>query len=150
MLCPELEYRKQDVHTEMNVTKKILLVEDDKDLREMLGEMLEWSGYETIHASSREEAFQILKGEMPDLILLDLMLPDGNGLDICRHVTGRKGSHGLPSVFVMSGRTGMESKLSSFIGGAKRFFEKPFEMDNLIDAVDASLSPGTEISVFPD
>lgn len=124
-----------------NDAKRVLVVEDDNDLREMLGDMLEHSGHAVVLAANREEALRILEREMPDLILLDVMLPDGSGLDICRRTAGRENNYNPATVFVLSGRTSLECKLQSFLSGAKRFFAKPFEMDDLIDAIEHTVLP---------
>ena len=133
---PHQQTNNSGFHPESMNSKKILLVEDDTDLREMVGEILESAGYATVHASNQEEAFKALGGEKPDLVLLDVMLPDGNGLDICRLIRGEENTGNRPVVFVLSGETSMDCRLKSYLYGAKRFFSKPFDPDELIDSVN--------------
>jgi DNA-binding response OmpR family regulator len=140
----QYENQEQAGNTEMNGSnsaKRILVVEDDNDLRKMIGEALEYTGHAVILAANREEALLTLAKEMPDLILLDVMLPDGSGLDICRRAAGREDADNHVTVFIMSGKTSMESKLTSYLCGAKRFFAKPFEMNELMEAISCSVSP---------
>ncbi|OQA90035.1 MAG: Swarming motility regulation protein RssB [bacterium ADurb.Bin236] len=123
----------------MNKQPKILVVEDDDDLRELLGEALENAGYRTELVSGYCEATRALETDKFDLVALDLMLPDGDGMEICdRAVNPRDGGSGA-AVLVLSGRNSIECKLKSFMTGARRFVSKPFEIDELISAVKETL-----------
>jgi DNA-binding response OmpR family regulator len=141
MVEPAIDFQygnqEQDITTDMDVcsNKRILVVEDDSNLREMIGEMLEYSGHAVMLASNCKEALLNIENEAPDLILLDLSLPDGSGLDICRRTAGREGASKSATVFIISAKDSLDWKLKSFLCGAKRFFTKPFEMDELIEAI---------------
>ncbi len=124
----------------MGLRKKILVVEDDTDLRDMLGEMIEDAGFSAIKVSGHKEAKRAMEDNIPDLVLLDLMLPDGDGLELCREAAGNDRPGCSPVIFILSGKNSIECKLKSFICGAKRFFTKPFDTDELVDAIRASLT----------
>ena len=66
----------------------ILVVEDEEDIRELLKYNLEKEGYQVFGAATGEEALQAVRNRLPDLILLDLMLPGIDGLEVCRRIRG--------------------------------------------------------------
>lgn len=119
----------------MEAPAKILVVEDDDDLREVLSEILESAGYDTIRAAGYIEAARAIDHAQPDLVLLDIMLPDGDGMEICRRATSPDNGRKPSAVLVISGRNSVECKLKSFLNGAKRFMSKPFESEELVRAV---------------
>ena len=67
------------------------------------------------------------------------MLPDGNGIDICRYISADDRTHDIP-VIMMTSRTDMTSKLSSYVSGAKRYITKPFEETNLLLELERTLT----------
>lgn len=123
----------------MRSAKKILIVEDDLNLLEMIGEIVRGEGYSAILAKNCDQAFRALENENPDLVILDILLPDGSGLDLCRKISGKIGLNAR--VFVVSGITSVECKLKSFVCGARRFFGKPFDVDELTAAVKDAIEP---------
>jgi two-component system, NtrC family, nitrogen regulation response regulator NtrX len=125
-------------------TKKILVVEDDRNLLEMIDDILRGEGYSPILAENCEQARIILDAENPALVILDLFLPDGDGFDLCRRVVGKIGRN--TRVFVISGITNIDCKLKSFVCGARRFFGKPFDVDELVAAVREAVDSR---AVFP-
>ena len=71
------------------MAQKILIIEDESDIRELLTYNLEPEGFDVVGAANGEEAFMALKNESVQLVVLDLMLPDVSGLEICRFIQAR-------------------------------------------------------------
>lgn len=114
--------------------KRILIVDDDKDLSEIISDMLESYGYEVIRTETAEEAEFLLSEENFHLILLDINLPDETGLDFCK--TLRKSSNGVPIIFA-SARTSETDRITGFDIGGDDYLPKPYSMKELLSRVNA-------------
>ena len=112
--------------------KKILLVEDNKEIHELIKNVLEKERYIVIHAYSGTEALIILEKEKIDLILLDLMLPGINGEEIIKKIKS------IP-IIVISAKVSKEDKINSLLIGANDYITKPFDMDELLARVKVQL-----------
>ncbi len=119
----------------MNNKYKILLVEDDSNIRTLMATMLETNGYRALNADSCVTAQLMFDSHMPDLVLLDLGLPDGDGIKLITHI--RK-SH-LTPIIVVSARTNESEKVLALDLGANDFVTKPFGAAELLARVRASL-----------
>ena len=106
----------------MNNKYKILLVEDDENIRIMVGAMLESAGYQVIETRSCSTAITLATSHIPDLILLDLGLPDMDGMALLEHV--RKTD--LTPIIVLSARSDEAEKVKAFDLGANDYITKPF------------------------
>lgn len=106
----------------MNNKYKILLVEDDENIRIMVGAMLESSGYQVIETRSGATAMTLASSHIPDLILLDLGLPDMDGMEILEYV--RRSD--LVPIIVLSARSDEAEKVKAFDLGANDYITKPF------------------------
>lgn len=102
---------------------RILLVDDEPSLLEMLGEFLRENGHEVILAATGASALDLYNLERPDLVLLDLKLPDLSGLDVLRHISARDEETAL---IVISGVGSMEDVIEALRRGAWDFLVKPF------------------------
>jgi DNA-binding response OmpR family regulator len=105
----------------------ILLVEDDVGLAEMLSDALAARGYRVWHAATSGEAEQILEHVHPDLVVLDLMLPDRNGLILCSDLKARA----LAPIIICSATKRRDDAVLSLRLGADDFVAKPFSVDEL-------------------
>ena len=118
---------------------KILIAEDEPDIRELVAFTLRFSGYEVISASNGEEAVQIASREYPDLILMDVRMPRMTGYDACRVMKGNPELKDIPVVFLSA--KGQESEIQTGLdAGAEEYLLKPFAPDQLTDRVRAILS----------
>jgi DNA-binding response OmpR family regulator len=111
--------------------KKILLIEDDADLFALLRYNLEKEGFALVGAQTGKGALELCRKELPDLILLDIMLPDSDGLDICRRIRADAGLAATPVIFL----TARASETDRIIGlelGANDYVVKPFFVRELI------------------
>jgi two-component system KDP operon response regulator KdpE len=117
---------------------KILIIEDDADLRRALNVRLRASDYETAFASDAIMALSIAKKEVPDLILLDLGLPGGDGflvLERMKNIT----SLACTPVIVVSARDPQTNEKRALAAGAEAFFQKPVDNDQLMTAIRRAL-----------
>lgn len=116
---------------------KILIVEDDQDINHLLCRILKTEGYEVISAYSGSEGKLRLEQEIPDLILLDLMLPGINGAEITEYV--RKERKSDVPIIVLSAKTALDDKVDLISLGADDYMTKPFEPKELLVRVMARL-----------
>lgn len=123
-----------------SVKKKLLVIDDDPFTLTILKTNLENFGYETILAESWSRAEEALASGFPGLMILDVMLPDGNGIDICRKVKSRYPN--IP-VILLTGRNHVSDKVMGLESGAEDYIVKPFEVPELIARVEACLRRST-------
>lgn len=112
--------------------KKILIVDDDVHIGNMLQELLIRQGYGVARAYSGTEALYVLKNSSPDLVLLDLMLPGLNGEDVLPLIKD------IP-VIVVSAKTGTENKVDLLMQGAADYVTKPFNTEELLARIHVQL-----------
>lgn len=105
--------------------KKILVIDDDIYIGDLLDEALMEAGYSVIRAYSGTEAVLLLPKEKPDLVLLDLMLPGLSGEDVIKQIKD------IP-VIVVSAKTDLADKVGMLLGGAVDYVTKPFELEELL------------------
>lgn len=116
---------------------KILVVEDDADINELLVKILKEADYKAVQAFSGTEAMLMLEKEVPDLILLDLMLPGISGEKLLQDI--RKNQHCDIPVVVISAKNSLNDKVLLLKNGADDYMTKPFEPEEVIARVQASL-----------
>ena len=125
----------------MSADKKILIIEDDQDIRELISFNLVNKGYKTIEAKDGEKGIEIARGKAPDLLLLDLMLPGIQGLDVCRILKSDQDTKNIPIIMVSA--LGQEEDI--VIGletGADDYITKPFSIKVLLARVETVLRRG--------
>lgn len=116
----------------------ILVVEDEVDLREMLQESLEHAGYRCHSAGSAVEARKLLDQEIPDLILLDWMLPVTSGIQWLRQLRQTDQYRNLP-VIMLTARGEVSDRVSGLDGGADDYLVKPFSLKELLARIRTRL-----------
>jgi len=114
---------------------KILVIEDEKHIQHLLAVLLEANGYQVITAASCQSGTMLFASHRPDLVLLDLGLPDEDGMEFLR--TLRKDS--LTPVIVLSARTGEQDKVNALDSGANDYVTKPFGSAELMARVRTAL-----------
>lgn len=120
------------------VMTKILVVEDDEDVRNLIGTALRMEGYEPVYASTGDEALQLARKVAPHLILLDVMLPGLDGFEVCRQLRRNLVTSGIP-IIMLTARGQVADKLRGFGLGADDYITKPFNTDELIARVQTQL-----------
>ena len=121
---------------------KILIVEDDLDMQEMMVSFMQKNGFMVIAANNANELTEKLKSQRVDLILLDVMLGDENGISICREI---RETNNIP-IIIVSALSADQDRLSGFEVGADDYIVKPFNPQILLAKVKAILKRGTKIA----
>jgi DNA-binding response OmpR family regulator len=118
--------------------EKILIVDDDQDIRRLLGVRLKNQGYDAVFAGDAISAVNQARHERPDLILLDLGLPAGDGYLVMQRLRAMPTLEGIP-VIVVSARDPVVEEEQLAAAGADAFFRKPFDYDELLVAIGRAL-----------
>jgi two-component system KDP operon response regulator KdpE len=121
--------------SERPLATKILVVEDDPNIVDLIRSNLAVRGFETVVSTDGARVLQILETEQPDLILLDLMLPSVDGFELCKQVRERSSV----GVVVVSARGGDHDKVAALNLGADDYLTKPFSIDELLARIMATL-----------
>ena len=125
------------------MNERILIVDDDKEVVRLMRAYLEQAGYEVLTAHDGETALHILRREKPDLVLLDLMLPDRDGWDITRLVRGDPGLSKTP-IIMLTARVDVTDRIVGLEMGADDYVTKPYDPREVVARVRARLrSPET-------
>ena len=117
---------------------KILVVEDDRDIVEMVEYNLKQEGYETIHAYNGEKGIDLAGDEKPDLIILDLMLPAIDGFEVCKTLKQQQSTSRIP-IIILSAKSRETDKVVGLELGADDYITKPFSPRELIARIRAVL-----------
>ena len=120
------------------MNQRILIVDDDKEIVRVVRAYLEQAGYYTLTAYTGETALHIVRHDRPDLVVLDLMLPDRDGWDITRIVRGDPALANLPIV-MLTARVEDSDKIAGLELGADDYIPKPFNPNELVARVRAVL-----------
>lgn len=115
---------------------RILIIEDERDLCEVLSYNLHKEGYETLVAHDGQEGLRKAQMHLPDLIILDLMLPRLDGLEVCRQIRAGKQSRGIPVIMLTAKGEEMD-QVVGFSVGADDYVTKPFSPKVLIQRIRA-------------
>ena len=118
------------------MAKLIHVVEDDEDIRFIVEYLLIEAGYEVTTSGSAKDFFEKIAVQLPELILLDVMLPDGNGINICRTLKTDTRSH--ISIIIMSAHAAERAVLEEAC--ADGFISKPFDLDHMLSFVKQVLN----------
>ncbi len=125
-------------------THRLLMIEDDKRLAQMVGEYLGQSGFAFDHAATGEAGLARLQGDaagapLPDLVILDLMLPDLDGLDVCRRIRALSGAAARTPVLMLTAKGDPMDRIVGLELGADDYLPKPFEPRELLARIRAVL-----------
>src|SRR6202012_4805188 len=121
--------------TEGQETTRALLVEDDPNIVDLIRSNLAVRGFDTVVSTDAERALRLLETESPDIVLLDLMLPDADGRELCRQIRERSSV----AVIVVSARGGERDKVTALNMGADDYMTKPFSVEELLARIPATL-----------
>jgi DNA-binding response OmpR family regulator len=117
---------------------KILIVDDDQDIRRLLAHRLKSEGFEAVFAGDAIAAVNTARKEEPDLILLDLGLPAGDGRVVMERMKAMPALEGIPVIIITARDLSMERE-SLAETGAVAMFQKPFDHDELVAAIRSAL-----------
>ncbi|ARC86280.1 hypothetical protein U732_141 [Clostridium argentinense CDC 2741] len=117
------------------MNEKVLIVDDDNEIRNIVSIYLKNEGYEVLQAENGYEALELIKAESIDLVLLDIMMPKINGIEVCNEI--RK-NYIMPIIF-LSAKDGEVDKILGLSSGAEDYITKPFSTVELIARVKSQL-----------
>jgi CheY-like chemotaxis protein len=116
-----------------------LIVEDEPEANKLLAMLLQLRGYQTVSAYRGAEALEQIRAQAPDVVFLDLMLPDMDGYDVCRVLQSSRPVSLVP-VVIVTARLTAENRIESFEVGADDYIPKPYTPDQIFEAVEQALA----------
>lgn len=130
------------------MSSQLLMIEDDARLAQMVGEYLGQSGLQVTHCADGKSGLAQLQGEagapLPDLVILDLMLPDMDGLEVCRRIRSLQGSAAQVPVLMLTAKGDPMDRIIGLELGADDYLPKPFEPRELLARIRAILRRRTD------
>jgi len=113
---------------------KILVAEDERDIRELIEFALNYNGHDVLTAVDGVSAWDLVRAEQPDLILLDVRMPRMDGYEVCRRIKRSEKLRHIPVAFLSA--KGQEAEVQAGMdAGAEEYILKPFSMEQLIQAI---------------
>ncbi len=123
---------------------KILVVDDEENIRKLVNYNLILDGYDVIMAVDGKEGLEKAIQEKPDLILLDIMMPEMDGLEVCSRLKKNPETRDIP-IFMLSAKGQMQDLEDAFDVGADNYITKPFDVDKLSEIIQFKLNKMKEI-----
>ncbi len=130
------------------MSQQILIVEDEADIRELLRFNLEREGFSVLEAADGNEGLKLARQHMPDLMLLDVMLPGFDGFEVCRRLGAQSETANIP-VLMLTARGEEMDRVVGLSLGADDYVVKPFSVRELMLRIRAVLRRGTRSSESP-
>jgi two-component system response regulator MprA len=130
----------------MNMSGRILIADDDRAIREALSRALTLEGYDVVQAADGAAALTLIESSQPDVAVLDIMMPNVDGLTVCRVLRAERNR--IP-VLMLTARTETPDRVAGLDAGADDYLPKPFDLDELLARLRALLRrarPGDEVS----
>ena len=126
---------------------KILVVDDEQAVRESLRRSLRFNGYEVLTANDGLEAVETVRAKNPELLILDVMMPNMDGLEVCR--TLRSGGWDRP-ILVLTARDGVSDRVAGLDAGGDDYLPKPFALEELLARVRSLVRRSSADSIAVD
>ena len=121
------------------MAKRVLVVDDEPDIVDIVTCLLEGEGYETLVARDGIEAVEVAEAERPDLVLLDVMMPEMNGYQVCRLLKAKPEFRDIP-VVMLTAKAQQSDQFWGLDSGATAYLTKPFDNKELPDTVGKHLA----------
>jgi two-component system, OmpR family, KDP operon response regulator KdpE len=121
--------------TEPSLVTRVLIVEDDPNIVDLIRSNLAVRGFDTLVSTDGSKALTLLETQEPDMVLLDLMLPEADGFELCRQIRERSSV----AIIVVSARGGERDKVTALNMGADDYMTKPFGIEELLARILATL-----------
>jgi len=121
--------------TQPSLVTKVLIVEDDPNIVDLIRSNLAVRGFDTLVSTDGSKVLTLLETQEPDMVLLDLMLPEADGFELCRQIRERSSV----AIIVVSARGGERDKVTALNMGADDYMTKPFGIEELLARILATL-----------
>jgi DNA-binding response OmpR family regulator len=118
--------------------QKILVCDDDPNIRNIIDFGLQAEGFQVLDAADGAEALELARGEAPDLVILDVMMPGSDGVEVCAALKQDEATGHLP-VLLLTARTGKQDRDRGLAAGADDYITKPFSPGRLVEKVQSVL-----------
>ena len=112
--------------------KKILIIDDDENLGELLTQYLLKNGIEACVANTPSKGFELIKKQKPDLLILDVMLPEKDGFEVCKEIRTKSAIYGLLPILMLTAHAEVSNRIVGLELGADDYLSKPFEPRELL------------------
>lgn len=127
---------------------KIIIVDDEQNVVRWLSYALQAQGYEVETAENGQKGLEKILAEPPDLVILDVMMPDMSGTDVCEQLRANPATIALP-VIMLSGKAQVPDKIKGLQSGADEYLTKPFETDEVVARIEALLKRTQQVRNAP-
>ncbi len=125
-----------------DMKKSILCIEDEAEMIDLMRLILSRKGYNVRGASGGAEGLQMIRDEKPDLILLDLMMPDMDGWEVYQQIKAEESSKDIPVIIVTAKAQNIDRVLGLHIAKVNDYIAKPFTPQELLHSIEKILKPG--------
>lgn len=125
------------------MNKRVLVVDDDQSIQRVLVQTLQLEGYEVATASDGVEAMETLAGQLPDVVILDVMMPKLDGLDVLKRMRADERTQTVP-VILLTARSSQEDIWEGWQSGVDYYMTKPFDVEELLRFLSHVLNPPAE------
>ena len=120
--------------------KKIVYIEDDLEMTYLIKMILERKGYEVISTNDGMEGFELIERENPDLVLLDLMMPNIDGWDIYHQIKSSENTSQIPVIIISAKAQPIDKVLGMEIAKVNNYIGKPFKPQELLESIESILN----------
>jgi len=147
MTMTTLKERSTGTETKSATTHKILVVDDESSISDLIATSLRFVGFDVRTAATGAQALQVAEEFHPHVMILDVMLPDQDGFEVCRQL--RSEGHNVGVLF-LTAKDGMEDKVAGLTIGGDDYMTKPFSLEELVARIRALLRRTGAVEIEPD
>ena len=123
-----------------DIVKKLVYIEDEPEMIDLVALILNRRGFEVLGADGGIEGLELVKRELPDLVLLDLMMPDMDGWDVYQQMKSDENTRHIPVIVVTAKAQSIDKVLGLHIAKVEDYIAKPFSPQELLDSVEKVLA----------
>ncbi len=121
------------------MARRILIIDDEQDIRALLALILQTAGYTVVETRSGKEGLALLETESFDLIILDIMMPEMDGWEVCRQIKGRQHTRHIPVIILTVRAQPLDRVIGMEVVQADDYVTKPFDRQQLLASVERLL-----------
>ena len=123
----------------MDIRRRVVYIEDEQEMIDLVKLILHRRGFEILGANGGREGLDLVRRELPDLVLLDLMMPDMDGWDVYQQMKADESTQGIPVIVVTAKAQSIDKVLGLHIAKVDDYISKPFSPQELVDSVEKVL-----------